>query len=67
MALDSVLCQDYVEGVSTRRADDPVRSKGIDEMAKSFDVGWMAFMRGLVARGLSGVARVICNDHQDLK
>jgi len=36
-------------------------------MAKSFDAGWMAFRRGLVARGVSGVARVICNDHQDLK
>ena len=54
-------------GVSTRRADDPVHSKGIDEMAKSFDVGRMAFLRGLVARGRSGVARVIFNDHPDLK
>jgi transposase-like protein len=56
-----------VEGVSTRRADDPVHFKGSDEMAKSFDAGWMAFLRGLVARGRSGVARVICNDHEDLK
>jgi putative transposase len=34
-ALVSVVCQTYVEGVSTRRVDDLVRSMGIDAMSKS--------------------------------
>jgi len=34
-ALVSVICQAYVEGVSTRRVDDLVRSMGIDGMSKS--------------------------------
>ena len=34
-ALVSVVCQAYVEGVSTRRVDDLVRSMGIDGMSKS--------------------------------
>jgi putative transposase len=138
-ALVSVICQAYVEGVSTRRVDDLVRSMGIDgmsksqvsELAKNLDVkvaefrnrpldtgpyayvwldalfhkvreggrvvsvatviatgvnadghrevlgvdvfttedgaGWMAFLRGLVARGLSGVALVISDAHEGLK
>ena len=45
-ALTQVICQCYVEGVSTRRVDDIVRTLGIDgisksqvsEMAKSLDV-----------------------------
>lgn len=135
-ALVSVICQAYVEGVSTRRVDDLVKSMGIDgmsksqvsELAKSLDVkvaefrnrpldaepytyvwldalfhkvreggrvvsvatviatgvnadghrevlgvdvsttedgaGWMAFLRGLVARGLSGVALVNLGAHR---
>jgi putative transposase len=138
-ALVSVVCQAYVEGVSTRRVDDLVRSMGIDgmsksqvsELAKNLDTkvaefrnrpldagpyayvwldalfhkvreggrvvsvatviatgvnaeghrevlgvdvfttedgaGWMAFLRGLVARGLSGVALVISDAHEGLK
>ena len=138
-ALVSVVCQAYVEGVSTRRVDDLVRSMGIDgmsksqvsEMAKNLDervaefrnrpldagpytyvwldalfhkvreggrvvsvatviatgvnaeghrevlgvdvfttedgAGWMAFLRGLVARGLSEVALVISDAHEGLK
>ncbi len=138
-ALVSVVCQAYVEGVSTRRVDDLVRSMGIDGMSKSavsemagaldtkvaefynrpldsgpytyvwldalfhkvreggrvvsaatviatgvnadghrevlgIDVisaedgaGWTAFLRGLVARGLSGVALVISDAHVGLK
>ena len=138
-ALVSVICQAYVEGVSTRRVDDLVKSMGIDgmsksqvsELAKSLDTkvaefrnrpldagpytyvwldalfhkvreggrvvsvatviatgvnadghrevlgvdvfttedgaGWMAFLRGLVARGLSGVALVISDAHEGLK
>ena len=138
-ALVSVVCQAYVEGVSTRRVDDLVKSMGIDgmsksqvsELAKSLDIkvaefrnrpldagpyayvrldalfhkvreggrvvsvatviatgvnadghrevlgvdvfttedgaGWMAFLRGLVARGLSGVALVISDAHEGLK
>ena len=138
-ALVSVICQAYVEGISTRRVDDLVRSMGIDgmsksqvsEMAKNLDVkvaqfrnrpldagpytylwldalfhkvreggrvvslatvvatgvnsdghrevlgvdvisaedgaGWTAFLRGLVARGLSGVALVVSDAHEGLK
>jgi putative transposase len=138
-ALVSVVCQAYIEGVSTRRVDDLVRAMGIDGMSKSqvsllarnldervaefrsrpldagpyayvwldalfhkvreggrvvsvatvvatavnaeghreilgVDVfsaedgaGWTAFLRGLVARGLSGVALVISDAHEGLK
>ncbi len=138
-ALVWVVCQAYVEGVSTRRVDDLVKSMGIDgmsksqvsELAKSLDAkvaefrnrpldagpytyvwldalfhkvreggrvvsvatviatgvngdghrevlgvdvftaedgaGWTAFLRGLVARGLSGVALVISDAHEGLK
>ena len=137
-ALVAVVAQCYVEGVSTRRVDDVVKSMGIDgisksqvsELAKSLDevvsafrsrpldagpysyvwldaltqkvreggrivnvavvvatgvnadghreilgldlvttedgAGWTAFLRGLVARGLSGVALVISDAHQGL-
>jgi transposase-like protein len=34
-ALVSVVCQAYVEGISTRRVDDLVKSMGIDGMSKS--------------------------------
>jgi transposase-like protein len=34
-ALVSVVCQAYIEGVSTRRVDDLVKSMGIDGMSKS--------------------------------
>ena len=138
-ALVSVVCQAYVEGVSTRRVDDLVSSMGIDgmsksqvsELAKNLDekvaefrnrpldagpytyvwldalfhkvreggrvvsvatvvatgvnadghreilgvdvfsaedgAGWTAFLRGLVARGLSGVALVVSDAHEGLK
>jgi putative transposase len=138
-ALVSVVCQAYVEGVSTRRVDDLVKAMGIDgmsksqvsELAKSLDAkvaefrnrpldagpytyvwldalfhkvreggrvasvatviatgvnaegyrevlgldvfttedgaGWTAFLRGLVARGLSGVALVVSDAHGGLK
>jgi len=138
-ALVAVIAQCYVEGVSTRRVDDIVRSMGIDgisksqvsELAKSLDekvnafrnrpldagpytyvwvdaltqkvreggrivnvvavvatgvnvdgyreilgvdvfttedgAGWTAFLRGLVARGLSGVQLVISDAHEGLK
>src|SRR5579884_2234844 len=137
--LVAVIAQCYVEGVSTRRVDDIVRTMGIDgisksqvsEMAKSLDVvveafrsrpldagpytyvwldaltqkvreggrivnvavvvatgvnangnrevlgmdvittedgaGWLAFLRSLVARGLSGVQLVISDSHEGLK
>jgi putative transposase len=137
-ALVAVIAQCYVEGVSTRRVDDVVRSMGIDgisksqvsELAKSLDeivaafrnrpldggpysyvwldaltqkvreggrivnvavvvatgvsadghreilgldlittedgAGWTAFLRGLVARGLSGVALVVSDAHSGL-
>lgn len=138
-ALVAVIAQCYVEGVSTRRVDDIVRSMGIDgisksqvsELAKSLDekvnafrnrpldagpytyvwvdaltqkvreggrivnvvavvatgvnadgyreilgvdvfttedgAGWTSFLRGLVARGLSGVQLVISDAHEGLK
>ena len=138
-ALTQVICQCYVEGVSTRRVDDIVKTLGIDgisksqvsEMAKSLDVtveafrtrpldagpytyvwvdgltmkvreggrivnvvvviatgvnangnrevlgldvvtsedgaGWLAFLRSLVARGLSGVQLVISDCHEGLR
>lgn len=138
-ALCQVVCQCYVEGVSTRRVDDVVKAMGIDGISKSqvsvmardldatvdafrnrpldagpytyvwldaltqrvreggrivnvavvvatavnsdghrevlgMDVittedgaGWTAFLRGLVARGLSGVALVVSDDHKGLK
>lgn len=138
-ALVAVVAQCYVEGVSTRRVDDIVRSMGIDgisksqvsELAKSLDekvnafrnrpldagpytyvwldaltqkvreggrivnvvvvvatgvnadgyreilgvdvfttedgAGWTTFLRGLVARGLSGVQLVISDAHEGLK
>ncbi|MHB8594269.1 MAG: IS256 family transposase [Acidimicrobiales bacterium] len=138
-ALVSVVCQAYVEGVSTRRVDDLVKAMGIggmsksqvSELAKALDAkvaefrnrpldagpyayvwldalfhkvreggrvvsvatviatgvnadghrevlgvdvfttedgaGWMAFLRGLVARGLSGVALVVSDAHEGLK
>ena len=138
-ALVQVVCQCYVEGVSTRRVDDIVKAMGIEGISKSqvsamakeldgmveafrsrpldagpytyvwldalvervreggrvvnvavviatgvnaegqreslgFDVittedgaGWTAFLRNLVARGLSGVGLVISDDHKGLK
>ena len=138
-ALVSVVCQAYVEGVSTRRVDDLVKAMGIDgmsksqvsELAKNLDekvaefrsrpldagpytyvwldalfhkvreggrvvslatviatgvnadghreilgvdvitaedgAGWTAFLRGLVGRGLAGVALVISDSHTGLK
>ena len=138
-ALTQVVCQCYVEGVSTRRVDDVVKAMGTDGISKSqvsamakeldavveafrsraldagpytyawldaltqkvreggrvvnvamviatgvnnegrreslgFDVittedgaGWTAFLRSLVARGLSGVSLVISDDHKGLK
>jgi transposase-like protein len=138
-ALTQVVCQCYVEGVSTRRVDDVVKAMGIEGISKSqvsamakeldtvveafrsrpldagpytylwldaltqkvreggrvvnvavviatgvnnegkreslgFDVittedgaGWTAFLRSLVARGLSGVSLVISDDHKGLK
>jgi putative transposase len=137
-ALTQVVCQCYVEGVSTRRVDDIVKAMGIEGISKSqvsvmakeldatveafrsrpleagpytyvwldavtqkvreggrvvnvavvvatgvnnegrreplgFDVittedgaGWTAFLRSLVARGLSGVALVVSDDHKGL-
>ena len=138
-ALTQVICQCYVEGVSTRRVDDVVKAMGIEgisksqvsELARSLDqvveqfrsrpldagpytylwldaltqkvreggrivnvavviatavngdghreilgldvittedgAGWLAFLRSLVARGLSGVRLVVSDAHQGLK
>ena len=39
---------------------------GIDVASSEDGAGWLAFLRGLVARGLSGVALVISEDHARL-
>src|ERR1700759_1311534 len=39
---------------------------GIDVASSEDGAGWLAFLRGLVARGLSGVAPVIRDDHAGL-
>jgi putative transposase len=39
---------------------------GIDVTSSEDGAGWLAFLRGLVARGLSGVALVISDDHAGL-
>ncbi|HEX8971590.1 IS256 family transposase, partial [Oryzihumus sp.] len=40
---------------------------GVDVITTEDGAGWTAFLRGLVARGLSGVSLVISDDHQGLK
>ena len=39
---------------------------GIDVTSSEDGAGWLAFLRGLAARGLSGVALVISDDHAGL-
>jgi putative transposase len=39
---------------------------GVDVASSEDGAGWLAFLRGLVARGLSGVAMVISDDHAGL-
>jgi putative transposase len=39
---------------------------GVDVTSSEDGAGWLAFLRGLVARGLSGVAMVISEDHAGL-
>jgi putative transposase len=39
---------------------------GIDVASSEDGAGWLAFLRGLVARGLSGVALVVSDDHAGL-
>jgi putative transposase len=39
---------------------------GIDVTSSEDGAGWLAFLRGLVARGLTGVALVISDDHAGL-
>ena len=39
---------------------------GVDVITVEDGAGWMAFLRGLVARGLTGVCLVISDDHQGL-
>ena len=39
---------------------------GIDVITVEDGAGWMAFLRGLVARGLAGVSLVISDDHKGL-
>lgn len=40
---------------------------GVDVFTAEDGAAWLAFLRGLVARGLSGVQLVISDDHQGLK
>jgi hypothetical protein len=39
---------------------------GIDVTSSEDGAGWLAFLRGLAARGLSGVALVVSDDHAGL-
>ena len=39
---------------------------GVDLVTTEDGAGWTAFLRGLVARGLSGVALVVSDAHQGL-
>src|SRR5262249_19963345 len=39
---------------------------GVDVTSSEDGAGWLAFLRGLAARGLSGVALVISDDHAEL-
>jgi putative transposase len=39
---------------------------GVDVTSSEDGAGWLAFLRGLVARGLSGVALVTSDDHAGL-
>jgi transposase-like protein len=39
---------------------------GVDVTSSEDGAGWLAFLRGLVARGLSGVALVVSDDHAGL-
>ena len=40
---------------------------GVDVISAEDGAGWTAFLRGLVARGLSGVALVVSDSHEGLK
>ena len=70
-ALLAVIQQAYV-GVSTRRADDLIKSLGCDGISKSqvsricrdLDQAVEAFLGSLNARGLGGVELVISDAHQ---
>jgi putative transposase len=39
---------------------------GLDVITTEDGAGWLAFLRGLVARGLSGVSLVVSDAHSDL-
>src|ERR671932_454770 len=67
VALHAVICQAYVEGVSTRRVDDLVVAMGGTGVGKSeTEVFWADFLRGLRERGLGGVQLVISDSHRGL-
>ena len=48
-------------------AEGQRESLGFDVITTEDGAGWTAFLRNLVARGLSGVALVISDDHKGLK
>ena len=79
-ALASVIAQSYVGGVSTRRVVNVstviatavnVEGRreviGFDVVTSESTASWTAFLRGLVARGLSGVELVISDAHGGIK
>ena len=47
-------------------ADGKREILGIEVTSSEDGAGWLAFLRGLVARGLSGVQLVISDDHAGL-
>ena len=50
-----------------RQREGQRESLGFDVITTEDGAGWTAFLRNLVARGLSGVAMVISDDHKGLK
>src|SRR5207253_2635156 len=65
-AFVSVIADAYLAGVSTRRVEKLVQQLGLDVVTSEDGAAWLAYMRGLVARGLSGVRLVSSDAHPGL-
>jgi hypothetical protein len=66
-ALMQAVTECYVRGVSTRRVDGYREILGFDVFTSEDEGAWTGFLRGLVARGLSGVKLVTSDPHSGLK
>ena len=60
-------CSSNVAGDTGVNADDHREVLGVDVISAEHGAGWTAFLRGLVARGLSGVVLVVSDAHEGLK